>query len=186
MTEGSSILVGMALTGVAVVVMALILWEEFLFPIHIRPTADEVVFKNHQNKLMTQGFIYCIIPAIFVFLYFTYPINPIRFFIWAGICISAPVAGRLLSGIRNYNDFLKLTNDFIHYKNNDKHGEFAVKEIYKIELVKDESKILHKVVVTLLNQKSVTIDLDEMELEAYYHTIELFIVGHYGSLVKTQ
>jgi hypothetical protein len=30
----------------------------------------------------------------------------------------------------------------------------------------------------------VIIDLDEMELEAYYQTIETFIAGHYKGLVK--
>ena len=34
------------------------------------------------------------------------------------------------------------------------------------------------------NNEEVTIDLDEMELEAYFHTIDEFIKGHYKGLVK--
>jgi len=182
--DGSDVIFGMASVGVAVVIMALILWEEFLFPVHLKPTADEVVFRNHLTKLKTQLLIYLIIPAIFVFLFFKYEVNHIRFFIWAAICVITPVVGRLMSGIKNYNDFLKLTNDAIEYKNNEEEGVLQVKQIQQIELIKDENKVLHKVQVQMLNGSNVTIDLDEMELEAYYQTIDQFIKGHYGDLVK--
>src|ERR1041385_6068589 len=101
--DGNDVIFGMACTGIAVVTMALILWEEFLFPVHLKPTSDAVVFRNHLTKLKTQLLIYLIIPIIFVFLFFTYEVNHVRFFIWAGVCIVAPVAGRLMSGIKNYN-----------------------------------------------------------------------------------
>jgi len=182
--SGSIVTVGMALVGGAVVIMALILWEEFLFPVHIKPNKDEVVFRNHLTKLKTQVLIYFLIPVIFGFIYFYYEVNHVRFFIWAMVCMVVPVAGKLLSGIKNYNDFLKLTNNTIEYKNNEETGIFQVKDIERITLIKDESDVLHKVQVSMTNGNQVLIDLDEMELEAYYETIQTFIIGHYKGLVR--
>jgi hypothetical protein len=182
--SGSSATVGTGLVGFAVVIMTLILWEEFLFPVHIKPEKDQVIFRNHSTKLKTQMLIYLIIPIIFGFIYFYYEVNHVRFFIWASICIVVPIVGKLRSGIKNYNDFLKLTNDTIEYKNNEEVGVFIVKEIERITLVKDESNILHKVQVSMTNGNQVLIDLDEMELEAYYETIQTFIIGHYKELVR--
>jgi hypothetical protein len=182
--SGSDVTIGMALVGCAVVIMALILWEEFLFPVHIKPKEDEVVFRNHLTKLKTQVLIYFLIPAIFIFIYFYYEVNHLRFFIWALVCTVVPVAGKLLSGIKNYNDFLKLTNGTIEYKNNAEEGIFQVKEIERITLIKDENSVLHKVQISMTNGNQVLIDLDEMELEAYYQTIQTFIIGHYKGLVK--
>jgi hypothetical protein len=179
--DGSNVIFGMFLVGVAVVIMALILWEEFLFPVHIKPTEDEVVFKNHATKLKTQIVIYCVIPIIFGFIYFNYEVNHVRFFIWAAICIVTPVAGKLISGIKNYNDFLKLTDDTIEYKNNEEEGVIHVKDIKQIILIEDESKVLHKIQLHV-GDKEITIDLDEMELEAYYVTIEEYMAIHYSSL----
>ncbi len=182
--SGSDVTIGMALVGGAVVIMALILWEEFLFPVHIKPKEDEVVFRNHSTKLKTQILIYLLIPVIFIFIFFYYEVNHIRFFIWAFVCTVVPVAGKLISGIRNYNDFLKLTNNTIEYKNNEKEGVFRIKEIEQITLIKDERDVLHKVQVSMTNGNQILIDLDEMELEAYFETIQTFIVGHYKGLVK--
>jgi len=170
--SGSKVAIGMALVGSTVVIMALILWEEFLFPVHFKPKEDEVVFQNHLTKLKTQILIYFQIPVIFGFIYFYYEVNQIRFFIWALVCTVVPVVGKLLSGIKNYNDFLKLTNDTIEYKNNEKEGVFRVKDIDRITLIKDESDVLHKVQVSMTSGNQVLIDLDEMELEAYYETIQ--------------
>lgn len=181
--EGEGPIVGMLLSGVAVVIMALILWEEFLFPVRILPTENEIVFRNHFTKLKSQVLIYCIIPAIAIFIYFNYAISPVPFFIWAAICLISP-AGKLISGINNYNDFLKLTNETIEYKNNKAGGVLKVGEIRKIMRIKDEDNVLHKIQVLMQNENQVTIDLDEMELDAYYHTIDEFIKGHYESLVR--
>jgi hypothetical protein len=181
--EGSDVMIGMGLVGLAVVIMVLILWEDFLFPVKLKPMADEIVFRNHSTKLKTQILIYFAIPAIFIFIFFNYQVNHIRFFIWAIVCMGAPVAGRLISGIKNYNDFLKLTNDAIEYKNNEKEGVLQVKDIKQIVLIKDDSNVVHKIQVDMTNNQ-VIIDLDEMELEAYYQTIETFISGHYKGLVK--
>jgi hypothetical protein len=182
--DGNDVVFGMLLIGGSVVIMALILWEEFLFPVRLKPVEDEVMFRNHSTKLKTQIFIYLLIPIIFGFIYFNYEVNHVRFFIWATIVIGAPVAGKLISGIKNYNDFLKLTNDAIEYKNNEKEGVLQVKDIERIVLLKDESNVLHKVQVDMTNKNQVIIDLDEMELEAYYETIGKFIVSHYKELVK--
>jgi hypothetical protein len=114
--DGQGPVLGMALAGIAVVIMVLILWEEFLFPVHIKPVEDEIIFRNHFTKLKTQVLIYCVIPAIVVFLYLAYDVSFVPFLIWASICIVVPVAGKLISGIKNYNDFLKFTNDSIEYK----------------------------------------------------------------------
>jgi hypothetical protein len=77
-----------------------------------------------------------------------------------------------------------LTNDKIEYKNNEKEGTLLVKEIRQITLIKDETNVLHKIQVTMNNDSLMMIDLDEMELEAYYKTINEFILGHYKELVK--
>src|SRR5689334_1705309 len=145
LVEGNSQITGMLLSGLAVVFMALILWEEFLFPVRIKPMEDEIVFRNHVTKLQTQVLIYCAIPVIVVFIYLRYEVAPVPFIIWAAICVLAPIAGKLASGVKNFNDFLKLTNDAIEYKNNEKGGVLPVPEIQEIVLLKDEMKILHKV-----------------------------------------
>jgi hypothetical protein len=181
--EGGSPIVGMVLAGIAVVIMALILWEEFLFPVRIKPSDDKIIFRNHFTKLKTQVLIYCAIPAIAGFIFFNYQVSYFWFFIWAAICMISPI-GKLVSGIKNYNDFLKLTHDTIEYKNNEEEGVLRVGEIQKIVLIRDEANVLHKVQVLTLNNSQVTIDLDEMELEAYYQTIDEFIKSQYTALVK--
>jgi hypothetical protein len=182
--DGGSPMLGMLLAGLAVVIMSLILWEEFLFPVRIKPMADEIVFRNHFTKLKTQVLIYCAIPVIVVFVYFNYEVSHFPFFIWAGICIIAPVAGKLISGIKNYNDFLKISNDAIEYKNNAEEGVLRVYEIKEIGLIRDEADVLHKIQVEMKNNTTVMIDLDEMELEAYYETIDEFVRSHFGALLR--
>lgn len=182
--DGEGPVVGMILCGVAAVIMALILWEEFLFPVRIKPVEDEIIFRNHFTKLKTQILIYCAIPAIVVFIYFRYDVSLVAFFMWATICVVAPVAGKLVSGIKNYNDFVKFTNDTIEFKNNEKEGVLQVTGVREMLLVRDEAKVLHKVKVLMSDNTEVVIDLDEMELEAFYQAIETFITGHYGALVK--
>ena len=177
--EGSSPTFGMLSSGLAVVLMALILWEEFLFPVRFKPTENEIVFRNHSTKLQTQILIYCVIPVIVGFIYWNYEVATIPFLIWAAICLISPVAGKLASGVRNYNDFLKLTSDTIEFKNNEKEGVLHVNDIQEIILIKDEANVLHKVQVQMLNNSQVMIDLDEMELDEYCHTIEKFVTGHY-------
>lgn len=181
--EGASPGFGMLLAGIVVVVMTLILWEEFLFPVRIKPIEDEIIFRNHFTKLKTQVLIYCAIPVIVGFIYFNYEVNYFWFTIWAAICVISP-AGKLVSGINNYNDFLKLTNNVIEYKNNKKEGVLWVPEIQEIFLIRDEANVLHKVQVLMQNSSRVIIDLDEMELEAYFQTIDEFINRHYKSMVK--
>jgi hypothetical protein len=183
--EGSGPIVAMLLAGLAVVLMALILWEEFLFPVRLKPTEEEILFRNHFTKLKTQVHIYCAIPVIVAFDYFNYKIHPVPFFIWAAVCVIAPVAGKLASGLKNYNDFLKLTHDTIEFKNNYKEGVLRESDIRKIFLIKDDANVLHKVQVRMHDHSHVMIDLDEMELDAYCLTIENFIKGHYLKLVET-
>jgi hypothetical protein len=182
--QGEGPIFGMALSGIAVVIVTLILWEEFLFPVRIKPIKDEIIFRNHFTKLKTQVLIYCAIPAIVVFLYVKYEVSLVSFLIWATICVMAPVVGKLISGIKNYNDFLKFTNDSIEYKNNENEGVLKVSEIRAMLLIKDEAKVLHKIKVVMSDSTEVMIDLDEMELEAYYETIEVFISSHYQAFLK--
>lgn len=177
---GGNQIIGMMLAGLAVVLMALILWEEFLFPVRFKPAADEIIFRNHATKLQTQVAIYCAIPVIVAFVFFNYVISPVPFSIWATVCLVAPVAGKLASGVKNYNDFLKLTNETIEFKNNEKEGALRISEIKEIVLIRDDENILHKVKVQMLSNTEVMIDLDEMELEAYCDTIDKFITGHYS------
>lgn len=181
--EGSSVYLGMTLVSAAVVVMVLVLWEEFLFPIRIKPTDNGAEFRNHRNKLMTQLLIYCLIPVIFIFVYLTFEVNTVRYFIWAAICMGAPVVGKLVSGIKNYNDFLRLTSEFIEFKNNRKTGNIRMSDVEYIRLVRDQRNVLHRILVGTRGQE-VEIDIDEMELEAYCTTIDEFVKLHYGHLVK--
>lgn len=182
--NGENVYFGMLLVSIAVIVMVLVLWEELLFPVKIKPEQNEVVFRNHRTKLKIQALIYCLIPAIFWFIYSNYALNHVRFYIWAAVLMVIPVVGKLISGINNYNDFLKLTDDAITYKNNRKTGTLAVTQLKHITLVKDERKILHKIELSLTDGSSVIIDLDEMELEAFLDTIEKYIAIHYGRLVN--
>jgi hypothetical protein len=121
--------------------------------------------------------------VIVSFIYFNYEVSDFWFVAWAAICVISPI-GKLVSGIRNYNDFLKLTDGTIEYKNNEEEGVLRVPEIREIILIRDEAQVLHKVQVLMQNNSEVTIDLDEMELEAFYQTIDEFIKGHYETLVK--
>ncbi len=176
--------IGMLLVGAAVVIMALVLWEEFLFPLRIKPVEGGFNFRNHRNKLRKQLLIYLAIPAIFVFIYLEYEINAVRYFIWAGVCIIFPIVGKLFSGIKNYNDFLTLTTAFIEYRNNEKRGKIGLNDIQRINLVKDEGGILHKFGLVLSDNSEVMIDLDEMEVEAFYESIDSYINENYKGLLK--
>jgi len=178
------ILLGMILAGLAVIIMILIVWEEFMFPIKVKEMNGGFLFKNHRNKLKTQLLIYCTIPAIFIFIYFNYPLNYIRFFIWALICISVPVFEKIGSGINNYNDYLFLSSDKIEYKDNEKEGSFPIKDIENIIILKDSDKILSKILLLFSNQTQLTIDLDKMELDAFLNAIMKYITSHYQGMVK--
>ena len=173
---------GMFLVSGAVIIMVLILWEEFLFPIRIKPGKDGMVFRNHRNKLNTQLLIYCIIPAIFIYVYFNFELHHVRFFIWAAICILMPVLVKLVSGLKNYNDFLRLTDTAIEFKNNRKSGVFKVSEIIRLTPIRDENNTLHKFEIRTADTTQI-IDLDEMELEAFLSSIDEYINAHYKRLL---
>ena len=182
--EGKNLYFGMLLVSTAVIIMVIVLWEELLFPVKVKPEQGEVVFRNHRTKLKIQVLIYFTIPVIFAFIYFNYEVNHVRFIIWAAIGTIVPVAAKLISGIKNYNDFLKLTETIIEYKNNEKVGSFDLKQVQHLTLIKDERKVLHKLQLSLTNNNSVIIDLDEMELDAFCDTIDQYITIHYKSLIK--
>jgi len=184
LNEGRDIHPGMFLVSCAVVLMLLVLWEEFLFPVKVKAEGKSVIYRNHRNKLKKQLLIYLIIPVIFVFLYFEYEVNLLRFIIWSAVCVVSPVAGKLISGINNYNDFLKFTNDTIEYKNNEKTGIFKLSELQQIILVRDQRNVLHKIQLLTTDNNTVVIDIDEMELEAFYASIDKFVIAHYKDLVK--
>ncbi|MGE0773325.1 MAG: heavy metal transporter [Cyclobacteriaceae bacterium] len=173
-----------ALAGMAVILMILIMWEEILFNVHVKPVDDHgFIFRNHGTKLKSQALIYLIIPVIIVFLYFNYRVSAFRFFGWAAVVGILPIIGKLKSGIRNYNDYLKLTVKMIEYKNNDLHGTFALSEVKQIVLIKDRDKVLHKVRLMLAAGPTVTIDIDEMELHDFYEVIEEYITLYYAPLL---
>ena len=182
--QNKNVYFGMILVGIAVIVMVLIIWEEFLFPIKVKEVQGGVLFRNHSTKLRTQALIYCIIPAIFCFIYLEYEVSLIRFLISAGICVICPVLEKLASGITNYNDFLKLTNDKIEYKDNEKEGSFEIKDIQKIVIIKDDSGIIKNIQISLRNNMNVIIDLHNMELDAFYDSIYEFITINYINLFE--
>jgi hypothetical protein len=183
LNEHKSVYFGMFLVGMAVVIMILIIWEEILFPIKVVEVNGGVVFRNHRTKLLTQSLIYCSIPVIFIFIYFEYKVNHVRFFIWAAVCMAAPVLEKIASGINNYNDFLIMTNEKIEFKDNDKAGNFEIRDLKSITIINDERNIIHKIQLTT-NNDNVIIDLDEMELDAFYDSIKKYITAHYGHLLK--
>lgn len=184
LNEGKNTYLGAVMVGSAVVIMMLVLWEEFLFPIHVKLDTDRVVFSNHRSKLRKQAGIFLLIPIIFVAVYILYAVNLVGFIIWAGICIVSPIVGKLISGIKNYNDFLALTDDAIEYKNNEKEGVYELKNVKQIVLIKDETKVLHKIQLILTSGQIVLIDLDEMEIEAFYASIDEYLTQHYKTLVR--
>lgn len=184
LNEGKNTYLGAVMIGSAVVIMMLVLWEEFLFPIHVKIDTDRVVFSNHRSKLKKQAAIFLMIPIIFAAVYTLYAVNIVGFIIWAGICIISPVLGKLISGIKNYNDFLALTDETIEYKNNEKEGVYQLKDVKQIVLIKDDTKVLHKIQLILSNGQPVLIDLDEMEIEAFYISIDEYLNQHYKNLVK--
>jgi hypothetical protein len=175
---------GELLASFAVIIMILILWEEILFPVKIRPHGDGLIFRNHATKLLVQAIIYLFIPAIVVFLFLTYDVSTFRFFGWAAVIIVLPIIGKLVTGINNYNDFLILTASTIEYKNNEKEGVFALKDIEQIRIFKDESQDHQKIEVHQSSGETVVFDLDEMELDAYYDAIDEYIETNYKSLLQ--
>jgi hypothetical protein len=183
LNKNKNVYFGMFLVSIAVINMVLILWEQILFPIRVKEVDGGMVFRNHSTKLITQVLIYSTIPAIFVFIYLNYDIKPIRFGIWAAVCIIPPVIEKIVSGINNYNDFLKLTNETIEYKNNEKEGAFKIGDIQSLAILQDDRKIIEKLQLTFTNKDSVTIDLDEMELDAFYDSINSYIKAHYIHLL---
>lgn len=183
-SQRQSVYAGMFLVAIAVIIMLLIIWEEILFPIKIKEIEGGMVFRNHGTKLKTQLLIYSIIPIIFVFIYFEYEIKPFRFIIWAAICTILPIVEKIASGVNNYNDFLKLSDKEISYKNNEKSGVFETKYIQSLTMIKDERNIIEKIELSFSNSNNISIDLDEMELDAYYAYIEQFIITHYSHLLK--
>jgi hypothetical protein len=128
--------------------------------------------------------IYCAIPAIFCFLYFTYDVNIIRFIIVSSICILVPVVGKLSSGIKNYNDFLRITDDELEYKDNEKVGLYKTKSIETFTIITHEKEHTHQIELLFKDSSKVTIDLHEMELEAYYDYIYKYLKAHYGHMLK--
>lgn len=179
---GTPVYLGMILVSCAVVVMVLVIWEEFLFPVKIKPGKDGIVFRNHRNKINTQLLIYLIIPAAFILAYFNFEVRPLRFFTWAALCIILPVAVKLISGVKNYNDFLKLSDSVIEFKNNKKSGVFALQSIQRITLIRDENNVLHKIQLSSSGSEHL-IDLDEMELELFLDAIDQYVASNYKLLV---
>jgi hypothetical protein len=182
--EEESVYFGMFMVSIAVVIMVLIMWEEILFPISLKEVDGGMMFRNHRTKLKVQLLIYLSIPAIFTFIYLEYEVNHIRFWIWAAVCMVPPVLEKIFSGINNYNDFLRLTNEFIEYKNNEKEGVYEIKTVESIQILNDERNIIEKLKVTFKNSETLIIDLDEMELEDFYYAIDHYIKTHYPHLLK--
>jgi hypothetical protein len=182
--DNKSVYFGMFLVCIAVVITLLILWEEILFPIKIKQVPGGMIFRNHGTKLKTQLLIYLSIPAIFSFIYFEYDVNHLRFIIWAAVCMGVPVLEKIASGINNYNDFLELTDEKIEYKDNEKEGSFDTKNIRNITIIRDERDIIAKIQLLFTNNNNVTIDLDKMELDAFYDSIYKFMATHYKHLLK--
>jgi hypothetical protein len=171
------------LVSSAVTLMVLIIWEELLFPVKVIHEKDGELFRNHKSKLILQLIMYLAIPVIVVFLYLTYNVNGFRFFIWALVILVLPVADKLMTGINNIHDYLKLGESIIEYKDNELGGTFNVNDISQIAIIKDKDQVLSKLELTLKDKKTVLIDLDKMELQDYYEPIEEYIRSNYKELL---
>ena len=182
--ESPSMSIAMLLASTTVIVMILILWEELLFPVKIRHVDNDILFRNYRNKLKIQVLMYLVIPVIVVWIYLNYPVNYYTYIPWALVCLVLPVASKLVSGINNFNDFLRLSDTEIEYKNNEKEGIIRIENVVQIELIKDSDGFLSKLDLKFQDNSNLIIDLDEMELEAYYESIEEYITEHYASLCK--
>ena len=180
----TNIYFGMFLVATAFIIMILILWEELLFPIRLKEVNGGMIFRNHRNKIRTQLFIYFTIPAIFCFIYFNYEVNLIRFIIVAAICILTPIMGKIASGIKNYNDFLRITDEEVEYKDNEKEGLYKTKDIETFTIITHERVHHHQIELLFKNKDIVAIDLHDMELEAYYDYIYKYLKAHYGHMLK--
>jgi hypothetical protein len=181
---GPNLYLGMFLASASVLITVLILVEEFLFPTKIKEIDGGVLFRNHSTKLKMQWFIYLCIPVAFTFIYLTYDVNIIRFSVWAAICILAPIVGKLVSGLHNYKDFLKLTPEVIAYKDNEKEGNMPMASIEGLRILKDESKFLQKLEISLKDGRQVVIDIDKMELDDFLEAIEQYITTQYSKVLK--
>lgn len=184
LSEGLHIYFAMFLISMAVIVMIIILWEQLFFPVRVKHIEGGETYRNHRNKLITQLLIYLAIPAIFGFVYSAYEVNQFRFVIWAAICTIVPVAAKLVSGLNNYNDFLTLTTEFISYKNNQLEGSFELSLIGQIEILRDSAGHMEKIKLHFKDSKELIIDLDEMELEDFYDSIEAFTNTKYQNILK--
>ncbi len=51
-------------------------------------------------------------------------------------------------------------------------------------MVKDEHGVIKKIQLLKSNNEEVIIDLDEMELEAFYDTINNYIANHYEHMMS--
>ncbi len=182
--ENTDILIGVFLVSVAVIIMILIMWEEILFPIRLKEIDGGIIFRNRQSKLRVQVIMYCCIPAIFLYIYLKYDVKHFRFLLWAAVCMIPPVMDKIISGVTNYEDFLKLTVTQMEYKNNEKEGRIAVQDIQRIEILTDETDVMNKLQLHLKNDTIIQIDVDEMELEVFYESIQAFISTKYSDLLK--
>ena len=184
LNENKRVYFGMFLAATAVVIMILILWEELLFPIKVKEINGGMTFRNHRNKILTQLFIYCIIPVIFGFIYFNYDINIVRFSIMAAICILLPIGEKIASGIKNYNDFLRISDEEVEYKDNEEGGLFETKNIQAFTIITHEKEHTHQIELLFNDNSKVTIDLHDMELEGYYSFIYKYLKSHHGQRLK--
>lgn len=182
--ENRKVYLGMFLVATAIIIMILIQWEEFLFPIKVREVNGGMTFRNHRQKLRTQLMIYCFIPLIFLFIYFNFPINLWRFIPLAAICTILPLVEKIASGVKNYNDFLRVSNEFIEYKDNEKEGRYEIKDIQTITIISHENDITHQVELLFKKGDKVVIDLHEMELDAYYDFMYNYMKSHYGPMLR--
>lgn len=171
------------LVSFAVTLMILIIWEELLFPVKVIHEKDGELFRNHRSKLILQVIMYLAIPVIVVFLYLNFNVNSFRFFIWALVILVLPVVDKLMTGVNNFQDYLKLGEEMIEYKDNEREGTFQVSDINKIGIIKDKDQVLSKLELLMKDHSKVIIDLDKMELQDYYEVIEEYIRFNYEKLL---
>jgi multisubunit Na+/H+ antiporter MnhB subunit len=174
---------GMLIIATAAILLTLIVWENLLFSLQIKSVEDGVKVGNHNKKNVFQAFFYLAILVLFLFVFLYYPINRFYYTLWFSFFAAVPILHKLIYSARNRNSFLKLTTSEIQFQNQQKKGRFYLKNIQYIRIVKGAKNSIAKLRLGVDNSE-VTIDLDEMKVDAFYDKIAEYIKKNYTTLLK--
>ncbi len=174
---------GMLLIGIAAMLVTLIVWENLLFSVQLKKVEGGVRVSNHTRKNVIQALLYAAVLVIFLVVFLFYPVHQNHFQVCLGLFTIIPVGHKVISGIRNSNPFLKLTRSEIQFRNHRKRGRFELKKIQYIRIIKGAGNTISKLRLGI-DDSEVTIDLDEMHVNAFDDNISDYIRTNYTTLLK--